>query len=51
MEGLSMSRKRHPAEEIVNKLRQAQAELGRERSVPEVCRLLGVKEATCRWLV
>lgn len=41
-----MSRKRHSAEEIVNKLRQADVELGRGRPVLEVCRLLGVTEPT-----
>jgi len=45
-----MSRKRHSAEEIVNKLRQAEVELGRGKSVPGVCKLLGVTEATYyRW--
>lgn len=45
-----MARKRHSAEEIVNRLRQAEVELGRGKSVPEVCRLLGVTEATYyRW--
>jgi len=45
-----MSRKRHSAEEIVGKLRQADVELGRGKSVTEVCRLLGVTEPTYyRW--
>jgi transposase-like protein len=45
-----MSRKRHSAEEIVSKLRQADVELGRGKSVVEVCRLLGVTEPTYyRW--
>ena len=45
-----MSRKRHSAEEIVNKLRQADVELGRGKPVAEVCRLLGVTEPTYyRW--
>lgn len=45
-----MSRKRHSAEEIVNKLRQADVELGRGKPVSEVCRLLGVTEPTYyRW--
>ena len=34
-----MSRKRHSAVEIVNKLRQADVELGRGKSVIEVCRV------------
>lgn len=45
-----MSRKRHSAEEIVNKLRQADVELGRGKPAAEVCRLLGVTEPTYyRW--
>jgi len=45
-----MSRKRHSAEEIVNKLRQADVEFGRGKPVAEVCRLLGVTELTYyRW--
>jgi putative transposase len=45
-----MSRKRHSAEEIVNKLRQADVELGRGKPVAEVYRLLGVTEPTYyRW--
>ena len=45
-----MSRKRHSAEEVVSKLRQADVELGRGKSVTEVCRLLGVTEPTYyRW--
>lgn len=45
-----MARKRHSAEEIVNKLRQAEVELGKGNSVAGVCRLLGVTEPACfRW--
>ena len=45
-----MSRKRHSAEEIVNKLRQADVELGKGQKVPEVCRQLGISEQTYyRW--
>lgn len=45
-----MARKRHSAEEIVNKLRQAEVELGKGNSVAGVCRLLGVTEPTYfRW--
>ena len=45
-----MSRKRHSAEEIVNKPRQADVELGRGKPVAPVCRLLGVTEPThYRW--
>ena len=45
-----MARKRHTAEEIVNKLRQAEVELGKGSSVAMVCKLLGVTEQThYRW--
>ena len=45
-----MARKRHSAEEIVNKLRQAEVELGKGVSVAGVCKLLGVTEQTYyRW--
>jgi len=45
-----MGRKRHTAEQIVNKLRQAEVELGRGSSVAAVCKLLGVTEPTYyRW--
>jgi len=41
-----MTRKRHLAEEIVNKLRQAEVELGKGLSVATVCKLPGVTEQT-----
>tara|TARA_Y100001933_G_scaffold131687_1_gene131268 strand:+ start:462 stop:740 length:279 start_codon:yes stop_codon:yes gene_type:complete len=45
-----MARKRHSAEEIVNKLRQAEVELSKGSSVAAVCKLLGVTEQTYyRW--
>ena len=45
-----MAGKRHSAEEIVNKLRQAEVELGTGSSVAAVCKLLGVTEQTYyRW--
>jgi len=45
-----MARKRHTAEEIVNKLRQAEVELSKGSSVAAVCKLLGVTEQTYyRW--
>ena len=45
-----MARKRHSAEEIVNKLRQAEVELSKGGSVASVCKLLGVTEQTYyRW--
>jgi putative transposase len=44
-----MARKRHSAEEIVNKLRQAEVELARALG-RAVCKLLGVTEQTYyRW--
>lgn len=43
-------KKRHSAEQIVAKLRQADLELGKGLKVPEVCRLLEVSEQTYyRW--
>lgn len=43
-------KKRHSAEQIVAKLRQADLELGKGLKVPEVCRLLEVGEQTYyRW--
>ena len=45
-----MARKRHSAEEIINKLRRADVELAKGQSVPAVCRLLEVTEQTYyRW--
>ena len=45
-----MARKRHSAEEIVNKLRQAEGELSKGSSVAAACKLLGVTEQTYyRW--
>ena len=37
-------KKRHSAEQIVAKLRQADVELGKGLKVPEVCKQLGVSE-------
>jgi len=43
-------KKRHSAEQIVRKLRQADVALGKGLKVPEVCRQLGISEQTyCRW--
>lgn len=43
-------KKRHSAEQIVAKLRQADVELGKGQKVPEVCRQLGISEQTYyRW--
>ncbi len=45
-----MARKRHKADEIVNKLRQADVELGKGSTVASMCRILGVTEVTYfRW--
>jgi putative transposase len=45
-----MAKKRHSAEEIVNKLRQADVELAKGTKVPAVCRKIGVTEQTYyRW--
>ena len=45
-----MSRQRHTAEKIINKLREAEVELARGLGVPEVCKKLGVTEQTYyRW--
>lgn len=41
-----MGRKRHSAEEIVNKLRQADVELAKGQSVAGVCKVLAVSEQT-----
>jgi putative transposase len=43
-------KKRHTPEQIVRKLREADAELAAGSSVPEVARRLGISEATLnRW--
>ena len=43
-------KKRHSAEEIVGKLRQADVALGKGLRVPEVCKQLAVSEQTYyRW--
>lgn len=45
-----MAKKRHSAEEVINKLRLADVELGKGNTVAGVCRLLGVTEPTYfRW--
>lgn len=43
-------KKRHTAEQIVSKLREAEVELGKGKSVAEVVRKLGITEQTYyRW--
>ena len=45
-----MARQRHTAEDIINKLREAEVGLARGMAVPEVCRKLSVTEQTYyRW--
>lgn len=45
-----MARKRHSAEEIIGKLREAEVSLAQGKKVPDVCRALGVSEQTYyRW--
>ena len=45
-----MGRQHHTAEEIINKLREAEVGLAKGLAVPEVCRKLGVAEQTYyRW--
>lgn len=42
--------KKHSGQQIVAKLRQADVELGQGRTVPEVCRKIGIAEQTYyRW--
>ena len=43
-------RKRHTAEQVIGLLRQAEVELAQGRSVGEICRGLGISEASYyRW--
>ena len=43
-------KKRHSAEQIVAKLRQADVDLGKGLTVPEVCKQLGISQQTYyRW--
>ncbi len=43
-------KKRHSAEQIVAKLRQADVDLGKGLTVPEACKQLGISEQTYyRW--
>ena len=47
---LSMKQKRHTVDQIIGKLRRADVELGKGRKVPEICKLLVIKEQTYyRW--
>ncbi len=45
-----MPRKKHSVEQIITKLREAEVELAKGITVPEVCRTIGVSEQTYyRW--
>ena len=45
-----MQRKRHSAEQIIRKLREAEVELANGASIADVCKKLGVSETTFgRW--
>jgi len=45
-----MAKKRHTAEQIISKLREAEVLLAKGTKVPQVCRKLGVTEQTYyRW--
>ena len=45
-----MAKKRHTAEQIISKLREAEILLAKGTQVPQVCRKLGVTEQTYyRW--
>ena len=47
---LSMKQKRHTVDQIIGKLRRADVELGKGRKVPEICKLLVIREQTYyRW--
>ena len=45
-----MKQKRHTVDQIIGKLRRADVELGKGQKVPEICKLLEIKEQTYyRW--
>ena len=45
-----MKQKRHRIDQIIEKLRRADVELGKGQKVPEVCKLLEITEQTYyRW--
>lgn len=45
-----MGQKRHSVDEIISKLRRADVELGQEKKVPEICKLIEITEQTYyRW--
>ena len=45
-----MKRNRHTVDQIIGKLRRADVELGKGKKVPEICKVLEIKEQTYyRW--
>jgi len=45
-----MARKRHTPEQIINKLRQAEVEIGNGATIAQVCKKIGVTDQTYyRW--
>jgi transposase-like protein len=45
-----MARKRYTAEQIITKLREAEVELSKGRTTPQVCKKLGISDQTYyRW--
>jgi hypothetical protein len=46
MEVTSMSRKRFSTEQIIRKLREADVELAKGRTVAQICKQLGVTDQT-----
>ncbi len=45
-----MARKRYTAEQIITKLREAEVELGKGQTTPQVCKKLGISDQTYyRW--
>ena len=41
-----MKKTRHTTDQIIEKLRRADVELGKGKKVPEVCKLMGIAEQT-----
>ena len=45
-----MSKRRHTAEQVIGKLREAEVELAKGKTVAEICRKLAIAEQTyCPW--
>jgi putative transposase len=45
-----MARKRYTSEQIITKLREAEVELGKGQTTPQVCKKLGISDQTYyRW--